>query len=108
MKAALKIQPATARLMIAVTVFASGCGSVPQKRALLDQVARDTQGLDVEIMTFDPSTQAATVRYHHRIIYGKTSAAHYRFDGRSWGMIPESSAPASQAIDAPGAPQPEL
>lgn len=95
------MKAAIAQLMIAVVTFATGCSSVPQRRALLDQVARDTQGLDVEIMTFDPSTQVATVRYHHRIIYGKTSAAQYRFDGRSWGMIQESSNRASPAIGAP-------
>ena len=94
-------------LMIAVVAFAMGCSSVPQKRALLDQVARDTQGVDAEILTFDSSNQVATVRYHHRIVYGKTSAAQYRFDGRKWEMIQGSSNQASQAIGAPGAPQPE-
>ena len=101
------MKPAIALLMIAVEAFVVGCSSVPQKRALLDQVARDTQGVDAEILSFDFSNQLATVRYHHRIVYGKTSAAQYRFDGRNWEMIQRSSNQASQTIGAPGAPQPE-
>jgi hypothetical protein len=103
----MKMKPAIALLMIAVVAFAMGCSSVPQRRALLDQVARDTQGVHAEILSFDSSNRVATVRYHHRIVYGKTSAAQYRFDGRNWEMIQGSSNHASQAIGAPGAPQPE-
>jgi hypothetical protein len=88
-------------LMIAVVAFAMGCSSVPQKRALLDQVTRDTQGVDAELLTFDSSNQVATVRYHHRIVYGKTSAAQYRFDSRNWERIQGSSNQSSRAIGAP-------
>lgn len=101
------MRPARALLATAAVAFAMGCSSVPQKRALLNQVAGDTQGVDAEILTFDASNQVATVRYHHSVIYGKTSAAQYRFDGRNWHRFQGSASQAPQAAGAPGTPRPE-
>ena len=77
-------------LVILLAVLA-GCSSVPQKQALLDQVETDTKGADAEVLTFDSSNQVATVRYHHRLVYGKMEGAQYRFDGNRWEMVEDSS-----------------
>jgi len=77
--------------MIVLVALATGCNSVTQKQALQNQVKRDTHGVDAEILTFDSATQVATVRYHHRIVYGKTSSVRYRFDGSKWQRIKGAS-----------------
>ncbi len=78
-------------LIILLATFATGCNSVPQKRALLAQVERDTQGVDPKILNFDSTNRVATVQYHHRIVYGKMSAVRYQFDGTEWERIEGAS-----------------
>ena len=80
-------------LMFALLAFVMGCSSVPQKHALLNQVEIDTQGMDAEVLEFDSANQVATVLYHHRIIYGKTSAVRYQFDGANWKPVEKAPTP---------------
>lgn len=99
-----KIKMRLTIVMIALATFAMGCSSIPQKRSLKSQVETDTQGVDAEIIAFDTSTQVATIRYHHSIVYGKTSAVKYRFDGNTWQRIEESSNQ-TNSLDAPSSRQ---
>jgi len=70
---------------------------VPDRRQLIQQSERDTQGIDAKVVSYDPDSRVATVVCHHRIVYDKTSAVEYRHDGHEW--IKEEDGASDQQVD---------